>query len=146
MKVTTFPETKAARITVLRQFLSAGDPLSSIDTYRLEFEKFHSQPMVGSSHMAKLLPVLDKMVTQELREFYKGKKVFLIFDGATFDGDVLVLILRTVNDWKIFQKIVQVRHADSTLNNKELNAFIIQTLCQDMALQAENFLGCLRLC
>lgn len=136
--VTLDPATKAARLAILRKILEKGRPITIADDFRPEFEAYHKAPMTSSTHLRQLVPVLKELVFLEHQQLFKESFYSLIFDGASFDGDVVVIILRAVKDWNIIQKVVNVRHADSTVNNEELNGIIIDTLCTQLKLKPAN--------
>ena len=131
--------TKTARLSVLRKVLERGRPISVVDDFRQEFEAYYKAPLTSSSHLRQLSPILKEIVIQEHGQFFKDRFFSIIFDGASFDGDVVVIILRSVTaDWEVVQKIVNVRHADSTVNNEELNGIIMDTLCTQLKLKPSN--------
>lgn len=49
-------------------------------------------------------------------------------------------ILRTVKDWEIVQKLVELRHDNSTVDNKKLNG-ILQDAFYAFGISPENLLG-----
>jgi hypothetical protein len=43
------------------------------------------------------------------------------------DGDLVAVIIRYMSGWTLQQKLVNMRHADCTVDNKQLNSILMQT-------------------
>ncbi len=141
--VTLSPELKAKRITLVRKNFDCGHPLSHIDSYRPELEKFYSMHIPHSSHLGKyyiiylfcfgffllcrLIPILAEIINIEFRDILVNTKISIIFDGASVDGDLVAILFRYMKDWKLHQKLVQLKHAECTVDNNQLNGIIMQT-------------------
>ena len=81
---------------MVRAFLKSGTPLSRLEYFRELFEETGFS-ITSSSHMRQLIPFIleeNSTISKELM----GKDVSIIFDGATRDGEVLVLLLRFVDE------------------------------------------------
>lgn len=66
-------------------------------------------------------------MNNEFRENLVNKKISVIFDGASEDGDLVAILFRYVKDWKLHQKLIELKHADCTVDNKQLNAIIMKS-------------------
>jgi hypothetical protein len=69
---------------------------------------------------------LAEVLNNEFREILAGTKISIIFDGASEEGDLVAIIFRFIKDWKIHQKLVQLKHACCTVDNKQLNSIIMK--------------------
>lgn len=91
----TLPEsTKVARLHCLRKTFERGYPITHIDHYREEEEKFYGEPMTSSSNMTALTPILKEILNQEFRELFAGRNISVIFDGCSWQGDLVCVIFR----------------------------------------------------
>jgi hypothetical protein len=86
--------TKVARLHCLRKTFQRGYPISHIDDFREEEEKFYGEPMTSSSNMLKLVPVLKEVLNQEFREMFSERDISIVFDGCSFEGDLVCVIFR----------------------------------------------------
>jgi hypothetical protein len=99
--------------------LPLGYPLTHIDHYKKELEAFYRCSFPGSEHMGRLIPVAKCQVENELRHSLSNKKLAIVFDGASVDGDLVAVLFRYVDDWTLKQVLVRTKHADCTVNNKQ---------------------------
>ena len=95
------------RYDVVFSFLSSLDPLQSINHHRKLLTK-HKMRLSDATHMSDLIPLINRNENELLREEFKGCKVCVIFDGAAHKGEAFAVVLRTVKDWKIQQRLVKV--------------------------------------
>lgn len=70
---------------------------------------------------------MAEIINIEFRELLVNTKISIIFDGASEDGDLVAILFRYVKDWKLHQKLIELKHADCTVDNKQLNAIIMKT-------------------
>jgi hypothetical protein len=73
------------------------------------------------------VPILVELINKEFREILVNKKISIVFDGASVDGDLVAVIIRYMSGWTLQQKLVNMRHADCTVDNKQLNSILMQT-------------------
>lgn len=66
-------------------------------------------------------------MNNEFRENLVNTKISVIFDGASEDGDLVAILFRYVKDWTLHQKLIELKHADCTVDNKQLNAIIMKS-------------------
>ena len=105
------------RARVVLAFMEAGIPLSKLDcpTLRelLEESQFH---LTDSSHMMDLVPfILQEEYSCTMGEVL-GKCVSVIFDGTGRLGEVLVVVLRYIQDWEVKQRLVCADFLQKSLN------------------------------
>lgn len=105
-------------------FSLSGYPLTHLDDYKAELSKFHNCAIPDSTHMAKLIPVLKNQVENEWRAQFASKRIAVVFDGASVDGDLVAILFRFVDDWDLKQYLVKLKHADCTINNKQYGFLI----------------------
>jgi hypothetical protein len=73
---------KVARLHALRKNFERGYPMTHLDDYREELESHYRESLTNSKHMAKLIPILTDVVTNELKTILANKTVSIIFDGG----------------------------------------------------------------
>ena len=142
----TLPEEqKVYRARVVYAFMEAGIPLSKLDCPALrellEESHFH---LAHSRRMMDLVPfVLEEECTRIKREV-SGKLVSIIFDGTTRLGEVLVVVLRYVQDWEVHQRLVRVDFLQKSLNAEELARQIISALSVTLSIEYNNLVAAMR--
>jgi hypothetical protein len=100
-----------------------GYPLTHLDDYNAELEKYHGCSLPGSTHMGLLIPVLKNHWDNELRRELSNKRIAMVFDGASVDGDLVAVLFRYVHDGKLLQKLMKLKHANCSVNNKQYDFF-----------------------
>lgn len=142
----TLPEEqKVYRARVVLAFMEAGIPLSKLDCPALrellEESRFR---LAHSRHMMDLVPfVLQEEVSRTKREI-SGKLVSIIFDGTTRLGEVLVVVLRYIQDWEVKQRLVRVDFLQKSLNAEELARQIISAVCVTLSIENNNLVAVMR--
>ena len=96
--------------------------MSHIDDYRAELEAYYNCSMSNSEHMRLLIPVLKNQYDNEMRSELKNKRVAIVFDGASVDGDLVAILVRYVDNWELKQKLMKVKHTSCSVNNKQYSA------------------------
>jgi len=100
------PMEQAWRLKAFRTVLENGLPLRAIDGFASLLEQAHRNPrffaLPESSHLARgMLPALSATMSSEIRECLAGKVACAIWDGATRCGEVLVVVIRAVDEDRI---------------------------------------------
>lgn len=143
---TTIPlEESLRRISVVEQFLKAGVPLAKVDTLRPLLEQ-GSQRLTHSSHMGSYVPfVLEGELDTIKEELKEHPYVSAIFDGSTYLGEALVIILRFVTaDFEVCQRLVRVRILAKSLNGQQLAREIVTLLASELHYPPEKFIAVTR--
>lgn len=112
-------EEQVYRVRVVEQFLSAGIPLSKIDSLRGLLEE-NGLRLTSSTHLYEFIPVLLKQEEDLLRAEIGGTFVSAIFDGTARFGEALAICLRFVKDGKIEQRLVRVLLLAKSVCGEEL--------------------------
>ena len=85
------------RFDLIQSFLTAGIPLSKIDSLLLFLEKYGHR-LTSQSHLGELIPsVLQKEKETLKSELSEAKAVSTIFDGSTRLGEALAIIVGFVD-------------------------------------------------
>ena len=101
-------------------FMAAGIPLSKLDCPALrEILEENRFRLSHSRHMMDLVPFILQECSRTRSEV-QGKCVSIIFDGTTRLREVLVVVLRYIEDWEIHQRLVRVDFLQKSLNAEEL--------------------------
>ena len=142
----TLPEEqKVYRARVVLAFMEAGIPLSKLDCPSLrdilEDSRFR---LAHSRHMMDLVPFILQEECSRTRSEVLGKFVSVIFDGTTRLGEVLVVVLRYIEDWEVKQRLVRVDFLQKSLNAEELARQIISVLSVTLSVECSNLIAVMR--
>ena len=118
----TLPEEqKVYRAKVVFAFMEAGIPLSKLDCPALREILEDSQfRLTHSRHMMDLVPFVLQEECSRTRGEVVDKCISVIVDGTTRLGEVLVVVLRYIQDWEVKQQ--------KSMNAEELARQIISAL------------------
>ena len=133
------------RVAVVTEFLKAGIPLAKIDSLRLLLED-GSERLTDSSHMATYVPFVLETEKSDIMDELKDKPyVTAIFDGSTYQGEALVVILRYVTaDYEIRQRLVSVRILAKSLTGQQLAREILTVLSTQLQYPSSKFIAVTR--
>jgi len=113
--------TDAFRLELVQQFLKAGIPVNKIDTLLPYLEKISGVSLLHSSGCSRLVTQLYELeVAKNKKALPKDTKVSVIFDGTSFVGELLVVLVRYVIGFVPTQRLIGVGHYDKSLNSKTL--------------------------
>ena len=87
--------------------------------------------------------VLQEEVSRTKGEV-SGKLVSIIFDGTMRLGEVLVVVLRYIQDWELKQRLVRVDFLQKSLNAEELARQIISALSVTLSIESNNLVAVMR--
>jgi hypothetical protein len=96
--------------------------------------------LTDTRHMLDLVP----FVLQEDRSRIKNKCVSLIFDGTTRLGEVLVVILRFISDWKINQRLVRLKFLQKSMTGEEIARELIDIFSVRLGVSSHFLLATMR--
>ena len=133
------------RVAVVTEFLKAGIPLAKIDSLRLLLED-GSERLTDSSHMATYVPFVLETEKSDIMDELKDKPyVTGIFDGSTYQGETLAVILRYVTaDYEIRQRLVSVRILAKSLTGQQLAREILTVLSTQLQYPSGKFIAVTR--
>ena len=137
-------ETQVFRVKVVTAFLRAAVPLSKMEHFREIFEE-SAYRLTDRRHMFDLVPFIQKQELAKLRKEIDGKEVSVIFDGTTYLGEALAIVIRYVtNDWVIQQKLVRLQIFAKSLNGEEVARELISVLSVSYGIPSYSLLAAMR--
>ena len=80
------------RVKVLSTFLCAGVPLNKLELFRELFEE-NGYRLTDRCNMYDIIPFIRKREFNIISEEMKGKDLSLIFDGTTWLGEALAIVI-----------------------------------------------------
>ena len=142
----TLPEDqKVYRAKVVIAFMAAGIALSKLDCPALrELLEENRFRLSHSRHMIDLVPFILQEECSRTRSEVQGKYISIIFDGTTRLGEVLVVVLRYIQDWEIHQRLVRVDFLQKSLNAEELARQILSLLSVTLGVDSSNLIAVMR--
>ena len=87
------------RVKVVTAFLHAALPLTKMEHFRKLFEgsAYH---LTDHQYTFDLVPFIQKQELAKLHKEIDGKEVSMTFDGMTYLGEALAIVLKyVINDW-----------------------------------------------
>ena len=125
----TLPQaTQVYRVKVVTAFLRAAVPLSKLEHFRELFEE-GGYRLTNRRHTFDLIPFIQKQEVENVRNEISSKKISVIFDGTTYLGEALAIVVRYVSDkWVIEQKLVRLQILAKSLSGEEVARELISTL------------------
>lgn len=138
-------EESMRRISVVTEFLKAGVPLTKINALRSLLEE-GSQRLTHASHMASYVPFVLETEQNSIKEDLKGyPHVTVVFDGSTYMGEALVIILRfTTPEFVICQRLVRLHVLTKSLNGQQLARELVTVLSTQLQYPAERVIAVAR--
>ena len=125
--------------------MQAGIPLSKLDCPGLrELLEENGFRLTDSRHMIDMIPFLLQEELTRVRGEIQGKHVAVVFDGTTRLGEVLVLIVRFLDEWTVEQRLVSVQFMQKSLNGEELARQIISVLSVTLGIESGRLLAAIR--
>eukprot|EP00734_Pompholyxophrys_sp_LG126_P000246 Pompholyxophrys_sp_v1_NODE_68_length_2521_cov_1.980130.p2 type:complete len:145 gc:universal NODE_68_length_2521_cov_1.980130:1759-1325(-) len=118
---TTIPIAQNAhRMRVVEDFLAAGIALNKIDSLRPLLE-VNNWSLTDSSHLRQFIPAISKKFQENLKSELTNKKISVIFDGTTKDGEAVAVVIRFLcENFVIKQSLVRFRLLSKSLSGEEL--------------------------
>ena len=75
------------------------------------------------------MPFIQEKELTKLRKEIAGKELSVIFDGTTYLGEALAIVIRYVtDDWSIQQKLVRLQILAKSLTGEEVARELINVL------------------
>ena len=94
--------------------------------------------------MIDLVPFILQEECSRTRSEVQGKYISIIFDGTTRLREVLVVVLRYIQDWEIHQHLVRVDFLQKSLNAEELARQILSLLSVTLGVDSSNLIAVMR--
>ena len=122
------PEQQVYRVKVLTTFLKAGVPISKLDHFRELLEE-NGVRLAGRRSMSDLIPFVQQEEQRRVKEEIKGRKVSVVFDGASRLGEAMAIILRFVDSsWKIHQRLIRLQLLAKSMSGEEIARELVSVL------------------
>ena len=97
-------------------FMRAGVPISEMKYFRGILEE-NAMRLTDVSHMFQLVPFVLEQEKSLLKEEIKGKH---LYDGTSRLGEVLAVVVRYVNEWKVYQRLVRLEILVKSMAEEEV--------------------------
>ena len=132
------------RIKVLSTFLRAGVPLNKLELFRELFEE-NGYRLTDRRNLHDLIPFIQKRESNIISEEIKGKDLSVIFDGTTWLGEALAIVIRFVDDgWKINQRLIRLQMVVKSLTGEELARELISVLSVNYGIATQHLLAAMK--
>ena len=145
MKGETLPaEMQVYRVKGLTAFLRAAVSLSNLEFFR-EFLEGGAYRLSDRRHMSDLIPFVLRQEQAKIKEEIEGKHVAVIFDGITYLGEALAIVLRFVSeDFEIKQRLIRLQLLAKSLTGEEIARELITVLSVGYGINPNLLLSAMR--
>ena len=128
------------RVEVLSAFLETGMPISKLNRFRplLEAGGFR---LTDTRHMLDLVSFVLQDEHSRIKSEINSKCVSLIFGRL---GEVLVVIVCFISDWKINQRLVRLKFLQKSMTGEEIAREIIEIFSVRMGVPSNLLLATMR--
>lgn len=92
-------------------------------------------------HMMDLVPFILDEERKLIRKHVEDKFLSVIFDGTTRQGEVLAVVVRFIQNWKVEQRLVQ-----KSVSGEELARELISTLSVMLGIKSGMLVGAMHNC
>ena len=132
------------RVKVLSTFLRAGVALNKLELFRELFEE-NGYRLTDRHNMYDLIPFIQKRESNIISEEIKGKDLSVIFDGTTWLGEALAIVIHFVDDgWKINQRLIRLQMVVKSLTGEELARELISVLSVNYGIATQHLLAAMK--
>ena len=105
-----------------------GNPLRKLDHFRELLEE-SALRLCDRRYMSDLIPFVLKEEQQRVKQEIDSKYVFVIFDGTSWLGKALAVVLRFIGEnWTIEQRLLRVQLLAKSLSGQEIARELISVL------------------
>lgn len=124
------------RIDVVETFLRAGVPLAKV-TYLRPLLEAGNLRLTDRSHLAQYIPLLTDTEMERIKnEVESADYLSVIFDGSTYQGEALAILLRYLDgDWKEQQRLVRFHLLAKSLTGAQLARELVEALSTTLQLK-----------
>ena len=133
------------RIDVVEAFLSAGIPLAKITLLRPLLEAGNLR-LTHPSHLSQhILFVMETEMNRLRAELAGADHLAVIFDGSTYQGEALAILLRYLDsEWRPQQRLVRFHVLAKSLNGAQLAGELAAVLSTTFQLKPEKLVAGIR--
>ena len=97
------------RAKVVIAFMKSGIPLSKLECPDLRnLLEENGYRLTDPRHMLNLVTFVLNQQRTHIQSELQGKYLSVVFDGTTRLGEVLAVVVRFINDWKVEQRLVRL--------------------------------------
>lgn len=95
-------------------------------------EPYMRVKLCNHDQVMECIPVIHHLELQKVKEAIKGMKVAVIFDGASYHGELIVMVLRYWDEKKMAVKEIVARavHQPQSVTADELQTLLVDTIGQ----------------
>ena len=137
-------EQRVYRVQVLKTFLRAGVPLAKLKYFREVLEN-GAYRLTDPRHMLDMVPFVLAQERDQVKKEVEGHFLLVIFDGTSRLGEVLVMVLRFIDDdFKIQQRLVRMMFLMKSLTGEETARELINVLSVSFSIQPHLLLAAMR--
>lgn len=90
------------------------------------------------------IPFILKEEQETLQTEIKDKYISVIYDGTTRLGEVLAIIVRYIDDWKIKQRLIRLETLAKSMTGEEIARELIDVLSRTYRIQSNHILAVMR--
>ena len=94
--------------------------------------------------MRELVPFISTEERSRVNSEINGKIISLIFDGTSRLGEVLALVVRFVDDWKLVKRLVHLEFVEKSITGKKVAREIINILAVPLGIQSHLLIAAMR--
>ena len=95
--------------------------------------------------MFDLIPFIQKQEVKNIRKEISSKKISVIFDGTTYMGEALAIVVLYVSDnWVIQQKLMRLQILAKSLSGEEVARELISVLSVNFGVSPNQLLAVMR--
>eukprot|EP00941_MAST-03F_sp_MAST-3F-sp1_P005521 g5521.t1 len=142
-------ETMNFRFHVLRAFLKAGTPLSSIDVVRPVLEVYAGHSLTHSTNLSKLITDVVALELKQTQDELKNSLVSLCFDGTSNIDEVTAVITRSIiqptsasGTPKVVQRLIGLPVTTASLHGAQLANVLLHSLLK-MGFDGKEVFACM---
>ncbi len=123
--------------------MRAGVPFDKLECFRELLEE-NAFRLVDKRYLLDLIPFILKEEQAYVRQEIADKPVSVIFDGTSRLGEVMVMVLRFVSDWKIVQRLVRVEFLAKSMSGEEVAHELVNVLPIKLGRSSELLVAAMR--
>ena len=133
---------------MVEEFLKAGIPIRKMDKLRTLLERQGYQ-LSHSSNMIDYVTIIYKQeierIKAEIRQGVSTRDVSVIYDGSTRQGEVIVILVRFVdNDWNIVQRLIRIDICVKSVNGDQLAQVLNECLSIEYGARGDSLIAAMR--
>ena len=136
-------EQRVYRVKVMTAFLKAGIPIAKLRHFRGLLEE-NALRLTDSSHMSELVPFISREERSRIKDEINGKFVPVIFDGTSRLGEVLAVVIRFVDNWKVIQRLVRLEFVQKSMTGEATARELINILAVSLGIQSHLLIASMR--